>query len=590
VEIVDIFTHKIMAKGETGLAAFIIKGKSFKTITAKDVSHQIYRLKKINGLKFAIFAYSGNLLDQPRDEFVTTAIEIECDYAFFDSMDLARLFVSEGFICPRDGKIITQLACSCGYSPIRQELNILQKEALKELSLSHKLNQRSGLIVLPTGVGKTRIAAKDAYNFGDKMVLYVAHTQEILDVAEDEFSNIFGQENLIRITNPDEYHENITVKLSTIQLISNHIETIKGLDIDYLVIDEFHHAAATTYRTLIENSNPEYLLGLTATPFRGDRQDVVELCDGNILINAELRTAIDYGILSPYHYIGCFDDIDYSNIKHDGIRYDIRDLEKALILPERDEAIAEKWFEYLENKQTLAFCCSKNHANRCCEKFNEKGIASVVYLGDTPRNEREFIQEKFKKGEIKIIISVDVLNEGADFPFVEGLMFLRPTESKRIFYQQFGRGLRRFTGKKETVVLDFIGNFKNSYRILEYLDLSPYEDDRYIPQLGISKNLKGILNLPLDCRVTFDDRVIDIFCTQYIAGERITRHNIGRILVYSYKKLCERLGKLATKKDVDRNLLLHSGLYITLFGSWMNFMKVISQDQEFIEEINGNAP
>lgn len=589
VELVDIFTHKCTVKGLSALVAFIIKGKSFKTVRARDVAHQIYRLKKISGLNVAVLAYTGNLLDPPREQFVATAREIGCDYAFFDAIDLARLFVSEGFICPRDGRIISQYSCTCGYSPKRKELNILQRETLKELSLSHKLNEKSGLIVLPTGVGKTRVAAKDSHDFQAKSVLYVAHTHEILDIAEEEFANIFGKGRVNRAELKGDLKRKSQVTLSTIQLISRNLKVIKAIAADYLIIDEFHHAAARTYRALIEMSKPKYLLGLTATPFRGDRQDVAELCDGNVLINAELRTAIESGILSPYHYIGCFDDINYSNIRHNGIRYDIRDLEKSLILPRRDKAIIKKWCEYLQNKPTLAFCCSKKHAIRCCNAFREEGITSEVLVSDTDYEERKRIKNQFQKGNKKVIFSVDVLNEGVDFPFVEGLLFLRPTESKRIFFQQLGRGLRRFTGKRETIVLDFIGNFKNAYKIVEYVGLTPYENELGTFPVGKTRNAKEILNLPLGCEVTFDDKVIDIFCSQHLAEERITRYNIGRILVYNYKRLCMQLNKMASRADVDRNLLLHSGFYSMVFGSWGTFLSIMSRDQVLLRSIQTNS-
>ena len=585
-EIVDIFTHKITLNGNSKLAAFIIKGKSFKTIKARDVSHQIYRLKKITGLDLAIFAHTGNLLDQPKEEFITTAKEIGCDYTFLDPMDLSRLFVSEGFICPRDGRIISQLSCTCGYSPKRKELNVFQKEALKELSTSHKLNQGAGLIVLPTGSGKTRVAAKDSFDFQAESILYVAHTDEILDIAQEEFSNIYGNDNVARVNSKEDFKKKKRVKLSTIQLIGRNIDTIKLLDFDYLIVDEFHHAAAKTYRKLIDNTNPNYLIGLTATPFRGDRQDVAELCNGNILINAELRTGIESGILSPFHYFGCFDDIDYSSLKHNGNLYDINDLEKSLVIPKRDKAIVAKWREHLNNKQTLAFCCSQKHATRCCDTFNKNGIKSRIILSDTNHKERKEIIQKFRNGEIKVIFSVDVLNEGVDFPFVEGLMFLRPTESKRIFYKQLGRGLRRFTGKTETIVLDFIGNFKNAFKIPEYLGLTPDENEIFRIPFGKYRNAKDILNLPLDCQVDFDDKVIDIFCQQYLADKHITRHNIGRILIYNYERLCKRLKKKAQKKDVDRFLLLHSELYELVFGSWDRFMNIMNQDQDFVDLIN----
>lgn len=580
-ELVDILTHRVTIRNSPGLAAFLLKGKSFPTVRPQHVSHQIYRMRKIAGLKFVVLACTGNILDSVKDEFISTAKDIGCTYSLLDAVDLARLFVAEGFICPRDGKLMAQRRCDCGYSPRRSELNVLQQAALRELADAHRIGEKSGLIVLPTGSGKTRIAVKDSQHTKAGNILYVAHTHEILDIAEDEFASGYGRDVVIRIESPKQILSPSPVKLTTIQFISNHLEKISASPIDYLIIDEFHHAAAKSYKRLINTVTTKFLLGLTATPFRGDRQDVAELCNGLTLYNAELRTGIDSGILSPYHYIGCFDDVDYSKIRHNGQRYDVRDLERFLVVEGRDQAIIERWREHLSGKSTIGFCCTKRHAERCCKSFNDAGIMSALFTSDTSKEERAAIKADFKRGEIKVVFTVDVLNEGVDFPFVEGLLFLRPTESKRIFYQQLGRGLRRFTGKTEAVVLDFIGNFKNAYRIVEFVGLLPEENEIPTSPLGFSKNVKEILNLPLGCRVTFDERVIDIFCSQYERGQHITKYNIGRILIYNYRRLCERIGRLATRADVDRNLLLHSEFYVMLFRSWKGFMDMIFKDPEF---------
>lgn len=175
-EIVDILTTKLKCLTNVRYSAFILKGKSFKTIKAKDISHQIYRLKKIQGLEVSVLAYTGNLLDQPQEEFVSTCIEIGCDYSIWNVYDLSRLFISEGIICPNDGNIIEGNICSCGYNPKKESLNLFQESAIKELKTTHDLNQSKGLIVLPTASGKTRVAAIDIMNHDFKCTLYIAHT------------------------------------------------------------------------------------------------------------------------------------------------------------------------------------------------------------------------------------------------------------------------------------------------------------------------------------------------------------------------------------------------------------------------------
>jgi superfamily II DNA or RNA helicase len=570
-EIADIMTHKLTIKESAALAAFILKGKSFRVVRPKDVSHQIYRLEKISGLRLAVFAASGTILDAAKEQFVSTADRLGIRYCILDTIDLSRLFVAYGFLCPRDGQRIMAGRCKCGYSPARRILNVFQRESVKELKHAHSLDQRAGLIVLPTGTGKTRIAARDARSFGAKSVLYVAHTHEILDVAQSEFEAVFGTKEVTRHCDQTTLKSPRMVNLVTIQLIRNNMKALRCRDYDYVIVDEFHHAAAPSYRQLLSHLAPDFLLGLTATPFRGDRQDIAELCDGNILVQFELRSGIDTGVLSTYHYFGCFDDIDYSKLKHRLSNYSIRDLEKALIIPERDAAIARKWRERAENKPTLAFCCSHRHAHRMSESLNENGIPSAVYLSDTDMIQRKNLIDKLQHGEVRILCTVDVLNEGADMPFVECLMFLRPTESKRIFFQQHGRGLRKCVGKSHCVVIDFIGNFKNAYRIVEYHGLLPYPEDEPASSLSSVQTAKEVLNLPLSCEVHFEDKVIEIFAEQTLDPRHATRHNIGRIMIYQYKRLTRSLGHRPTKKEVDRYALLSSKFYSQVFGSWTRF-------------------
>lgn len=207
MEIVDILTTKVKCQSKVRYSAFILKGKSFKRITAQDISHQIYRLKKISGLQVAVLAYTGNLLDQPHEEFIATCHEIKCDYSVWNSYDIARLLVSEGFICPRDGNIIDGNVCTCcGYDPRREILNIFQEEAIKQLKDAHELEQEKGLVVLPTGSGKTRIAAIDIKEHEFSKVLYIAHTYEILQSAIDEFVKYFDKTQLKLISDKKEFN------------------------------------------------------------------------------------------------------------------------------------------------------------------------------------------------------------------------------------------------------------------------------------------------------------------------------------------------------------------------------------------------
>jgi len=140
-ELVDIFTHKLTMTGRAGLAGFILKGKSYPTVRPRDVSHQIYRLEKISGLRFAVLGSSGNLLDSVREQFASTCERLDVRYAFLDALDMARIFVAYDHLCPRDAKWLHGESCDCGYVPARKTPNLFQVEALKAFSESLGLHQ-----------------------------------------------------------------------------------------------------------------------------------------------------------------------------------------------------------------------------------------------------------------------------------------------------------------------------------------------------------------------------------------------------------------------------------------------------------------
>ncbi len=574
-EIVDVLTHKLTLNRKSGVAAFILKGKSFPKVRPSHVSHQIYRLEKIADLSYAVFAATGVILDQAKEQFISTAARVSEAYCLVDAHDLGRLLIGFGFLCPRDGQRISAGRCTCGYSPSRRVLNVLQEEALRELTVAHGLGQSAGLVVLPPGSGKTRIAAQDACGLESTRVLYVAHTHEILDVAEAEFGAVFDPAKVDRLEAVSNAGSSV-VHLATIQLLTRHLDRIDPDAYDYVIVDEFHHAAARTYRQLLDTLRPGFLLGLTATPFRGDRQAIAELCGGNVVVNYELRSGIELGILTPYHYYGCFDDIDYSQIRRTQGGYHVRDLERALVIPERDEAIIAQWRKLAEGTATLAFCCSRRHAKRMSESLCKAGIPAAAYLGSTPIVERQDLTRKLQVGDLHVLCVVDVLNEGADFPFIQTLLFLRPTESARIFHQQLGRGLRKAVGKSHCTVIDFIGNFKNAYMLVEYHGLLPYAEGS-ARATGRFLTPKEMLNLPLGCKVHFDTRVVQVFAQQSLSPANATRHNIGRILIHQYARLEVLLARRPTPRDVDHNLLLGKDLYKLVFGSWSAFQAGYSE-------------
>ncbi len=275
---------------------------------------------------------------------------------------------------------------------------------------------------------------------------------------------------------------------------------------DYVVIDEFHHAAAPTYRRLLQHLRPRFLLGLTATPERTDQSDILSLCDDNLVYSRHLFDGIELGLLCPFHYFGIYDEtVDYREIPWRNGRFDPQALSNKLATQGRARHALRHWREQ-GRQRTLAFCVSRKHADFMAERFRREGIrAEAVYRGSTL--ERSAALEQLEQGSLQVIFSVDLFNEGVDLPAIDTVMMLRPTESKVLFLQQLGRGLRLHPDKERLVVLDFIGNhqgFLNKPQALFEVG-SSY---RQLAEFG-RRARDGELALPPGCFANYDLAIIE---------------------------------------------------------------------------------
>jgi len=253
---------------------------------------------------------------------------------------------------------------------------------------------------------------------------------------------------------------------------------------DYIVIDEFHHAGAATYRKVLDYFRPDFLLGLTATPERMDGRDVLQLCDYNIAHEIRLFEAIEKELLVPFYYFAIYDDVDYSAIQWHGTGYNNFDLEKLLASDTRANLVLNNLRKFLPaggaKTKALGFCVNTGHALFMQESFEAFGVSTAVVLGNTPEDERTRIIARLTDEDdpLEVVFSVDVFTEGVDIPELTHILLLRPTESFTVFQQQIGRGLRRHSGKDFVVILDFIGNYRSSF--IPYLSLRGISSARKI--------------------------------------------------------------------------------------------------------------
>ena len=337
----------------------------------------------------------------------------------------------------------------------------IQRDALAALHNTRLEGYQRGLVVLATGLGKTWLAAFDTQQAQARRILFVAHREEILNQAASTFLRIRPQTSIGLYTGRQRDAE-VDILCASIQTLGRdqHLQQFSPTHFDYVVVDEFHHAAAPMYRRLLHHFTPRFLLGLTATPDRSDQSDILALCDDNLVFERNLFAGIDGGFLVPFHYFGILDEsVDYREIPWRNGQFDPEMLVNKLATRARARHALKEWQDKAQSR-TLAFCVSRRHADFMAEQFRAAGIVAAAVYAGSALSRGEALQQ-LADGRLQVIFSVDLFNEGVDLPAIDTVLMLRPTESKILFLQQLGRGLRHAEGKNRLVVLDFIANHKS---------------------------------------------------------------------------------------------------------------------------------
>ena len=383
-----------------------------------------------------------------------------------------------------------------------------QIEALCALENTRAEGARRALILAATGVGKTALAAFDSKTY--ERILFVAHREEILKQAAITFENIRNSKEY-GFFNGDEKCTGKPVIFASVSTLGNsrylNEEYFSRDYFQYLIIDEIHHGVTDSYKRVVDYFQPEFMLGLTATPERMDGRSIYEICDYNVPYEIPLKEAINKGMLVPFRYYGIYDDAtDYEGVRLVRGHFDEKELNKRFIENERRYDLIYKYYRKYGSQKALGFCCSRAHAEDMARAFCERGIPSAAVYSNSDGKyalDRDIAVRRLKEGKIRVIFSVDMFNEGVDITSVDMVLFLRPTESPVVFLQQLGRGLRREHGKEYLNVLDFIGNYEKAGNVRYYLTGGEKEKREFGE---ISKH-----QLPDDCIVDFDMRLIDLF-------------------------------------------------------------------------------
>lgn len=453
--------------------------------------------------------------------------------------------------------------------------NSMQLEALKNLKKLRDEGKNKALIISATGTGKTYLSAFDAKEFNPKKLLFVVHRLTIAKDALNTFQNVFGKDKKMDLYSGNLKNLECDFVFSTIQTISkaNHLDIFSKNHFDYIIIDETHRSGADSYLRLIEHFEPNFLLGMTATPERTDGNDIFHLFDHNIAYEIRLNRAMEEEMLSSFHYYGVTDlSIDNNVVDY---KSDFR----FLVSSERVDHIIEKAKFYGSDNgitRGLIFCSRKNEAVELSALFNAKGFKTVALTGDSTEEERALSIEKLETDilseKLDYIFTVDIFNEGIDIPKINQIIMLRPTESAIIFIQQLGRGLRKLEGKGYLTVIDFIGNYENNYLI----PIALYGDTSYNKDSLRKLITEGSRMIPGASTINFDE----------ITKERIFQSidsanmQLFTDLKKDYNLLKFKLGRTPMMMDFIEHGSRDPFLFVEYADSYYNFIVKVEKDEK----------
>ena len=442
-----------------------------------------------------------------------------------------------------------------------------QNEILEKLHSERVVHNRyRNLVVAATGTGKTFISSFDYKRFAEQnpraRLLFVAHRKEILEQAQNTFRQVLRNANFGELwvdgIEPDSY-EYVFASVQTL------VNRIGGLDLsssfyDFIIIDEVHHIAASSYRPVLEKFNPTLLLGLTATPERMDGEDILKDFDDVIAAEIRLPEALNRKLLSPFQYFAISDNVDLNKVSWKNGKYEINALTK--LYTEDDRRVndilnnCDKYLNDVHDVRAIGFCVSQEHARFMAEKFTLAGIKSNYLTSENSTN-RADLREQLRRKEINFLFVRDIFNEGVDIPEIDTVLFLRPTESLTIFLQQLGRGLRLASGKECLTVLDFVGNARPEYDF----------EHKFRALVGkthtsIVKEIEDEFpHLPLGCSIILEKKAKDIILKNIKNAIGFNRNQlISKIQNYKHQSFLPlTLKNFIEIKDISIELIYKKG-------------------------------
>lgn len=427
--------------------------------------------------------------------------------------------------------------------------NAMQLSFIENLRKLHNAGERKALLISATGTGKTYASAFALREINPAKVLFLVHREQIAKQAINSYKKIFGETKTFGLLSGNKKEYEADYLFSTMQMMSREETLVRFRKDEFqvIVIDEAHRVGANSYQRIIEYFQPDFWLGMTASPERTDDYDVYNAFDHNIACEIRLQQALEEDMLCPFHYFGITDLCVEGEYINEEIA--LKDFNR-LTSDDRVEYVIEQmqYYGYSGNRvKGLVFCSSQSEAMTFSDKFNQRGFHTISLTGEDSQEKREIAIEKLvaEEGEkLDYIFTVDIFNEGVDIPEINQVIMLRPTKSPIIFVQQLGRGLRKAENKEYVVILDFIGNYKNNFMIPIALsgDRSYNKDNirRYV--------LEGERIIPGSSTIHFDEIVRKHIFSSIDAAN----FNDIRLIKENYSNLKNKLGRIPHLQDFDK--------------------------------------
>ncbi len=359
----------------------------------------------------------------------------------------------------REGEQPRMLMMNTSTAPPQLSLRPYQVTCVERVVATYQQRPQGGkaLLVLPTGSGKTLIFVEVARRLSLN-TLVVAHRQELLQQAADKF-RLIDPLAIIGQVGAGRHEWGAPITVASVQTISRpeHLKTLPLFGYGLVIIDECHHSAAAGYQAVLDALPHAFVVGVTATPDRMDKQSI-ERIFGEPVYQASIIDMVEQGYLCDLKAIAIPTTTSLDGVPTQAGDFKLDELEVAVDTPERNAQIVAAYLKHCQGRQALCFSVTVSHASHLARAFTARGIQAAVVSGESAPEERKRVLHDYERGSISVLCNCGVLLEGYNAPQTSCVIMARPTKSRALFVQAIGRGTRLAPGKLDCVVLDITDN------------------------------------------------------------------------------------------------------------------------------------